>query len=281
MATETTTTSAKAWAPDASEFAASEAVPEALILSTSTVAGKIEGDAPMLRVAYVDDDAAQFSAEGDVIPEANPALNEVAVSTGKVTQLVRLSREQYEQPGTASELSVSVRRAVTKAANTAYLQQAAPVAPAVTPPAGLLSATGIVAGGAISTDLDPLVDLMADLEANGASTSHILVDPLGWAALRKIKTTTGAATALLGAGTTDATRMLLDVPVLVTGAMPANTGLVIDRSAIVSAVGTVQVASSDAPYFASDSIALRCTWRFGAAVVRPDRLGTFTVTTAA
>ena len=58
----------------------------------------------------------------------------------------------------------------------------------------------------------------------------------------------------------------------------AGTGLVIDKSAIVSAVGEVMVAQSEHAYFDSDSIALRCTWRFGANVVRPDRIGKFTVT---
>jgi len=31
-------------------------------------------------------------------------------------------------------------------------------------------------------------------------------------------------------------------------------------------------------YFANDSIGLRCTWRFGQNVVRPARIGKFTVT---
>jgi hypothetical protein len=58
MATETTLTSAKAWAPDLNVFNPSDAVPEALILSHSNVAGVIEGDAPAMRVAYVTDDTA-------------------------------------------------------------------------------------------------------------------------------------------------------------------------------------------------------------------------------
>lgn len=277
MATETTVTSAKAWAPDVSTFAASDAVPDALILTMTTVAGAIEGDEPVVRVAYVDDDEAQFTSEGAVIPEADPALNEKIVSTGKVTQLVRLSSEQYAQPGTATEIAESVRRAVTKKANSAFLTQAIPTAPAVTPPAGILEYPGLTVGAEVDGNLDALVDLLAELESNGASPSAILLDPLGWAALRKIKTETGAASALLGAGTSDAARVLLDLPVTVTGSMPANSGVVIDKGAIVSAVGTVQVASSEHVYFAADSMALRCTWRFGAAVVKPDRIGTFTV----
>lgn len=46
MATETTVTSATAWSPDVTAVAPDIAVPDALILATSTVAGTVEGDAP-------------------------------------------------------------------------------------------------------------------------------------------------------------------------------------------------------------------------------------------
>lgn len=276
-----TTNSAAAWRPDLSTFQPAEVIPDALILQTSTVAGAIEGDAPSVRVAYVDDASATFTAEGAELAEANPTLDECLVYTGKITQLIRLSREQHTQDGTAEQLSQSVVRAVTKKANSAYLTQAKPTSPAVTPPAGLLNITGIKSGGAVTGSLDALVDLIATLEGAGSTPSHIILDPVGWASLRKFKTTTGAATSLLGAGTTDAQRILLDLPVLVSPAMTAGTGLVVDNSAIVSAVGTVDVATSDQVYFTSDSIALRATWRIGWNLVRPERIGKFTVTAPA
>lgn len=278
MATETTVNSAKAWSPDVTAFAPADAIPDALILSTSTVTGRIEGDEPAVRVAYVDDAAATFVAEAATISEADPTLSEVLVHTGKVAQLVRLSREQYGQDRTAEMLAQSVRRAVTKKANEAYLAQAAPVSPAVTPPAGLVNVTGIESGGAVAADLDVLVDLIATLEGNGATPSHILLAPDAWASLRKFKTATGSAQSLLGAGTTDATKSLLDLPVIVTSALSTGSGLVIDKTAVVSAVGDVQLAVSDQVYFDSDSIGVRCTFRFGANVVHPDRIGKFTVT---
>lgn len=278
MATETTTTSAVAWRPDVSTFAPSDVIPDALILQASTVSGAVEGDAPSVRVAYVDDATAQFTAEADVIPEANPALNETLVFTGKVTQLIRLSNEQYRQPGTSSELSDSVRRAVIKKANEAFLTQAAPTGGAVTPPAGLMNTTGIVNGGAIAGDLDKLVDLVATLQANGSNPSQIILSPAAWASLRKFKTATGQATTLLGAGTHDSQRTLLDLPVLISPAMTSGAGLIVDRAAVPSAVGTVNVATSEHLYFNSDSIALRATWRIGWNVMRPNRLGKFTVT---
>lgn len=119
------------------------------------------------------------------------------------------------------------------------------------------------------------------IEGNGGQVTHLVLAPDAWASLRKFKTATGSAMGILGAGTNDAERRLLDVPVLVTGAMTAGTGLAIDRTAVVSAVGPVRVATSDHLYFNSDSVALRCTFRFGANLVRPDRVGMFTVTAPA
>lgn len=276
--TETTSTASKAWAPDLTAYAPADVVPEALILQTSTVAGSVEGDAPAVRVAFATDAAAGFVDEGAPIDEANPGLDECLVYTGKVSQLIRLSREQWTQPRTAEMLSQSVSRAILRAANVAYLAQAAPVAPAVTPPGGLLNVVGIEsAADDVTGNLDNLVDLIATLETNGSSPSHIIMAPDAWAVVQKMKLGADYNAALLGAGTDTTARRLLSLPVIVSPAMTTLTGLVVDKSAIVSAVGQVQVASSEHVYFNSDGIALRATWRFGANVVHPDRIGSFVV----
>ena len=189
-----------------------------------------------------------------------------------------MSREQWSQPNASELLSRSVARAVTRAANIAYIAQVAPTGPAVTPPAGLLNISGTVSGGAVASNLDGLVDLLATLAGNFSNPSHILMSPLAWASMRKFKIGTGYAGSLLGTGADDAQQFLLGLPVIVDPAVPTNKGLVIDRTAVVSAVGPVQVATSDQVYFANDSVGIRCTWRFGANVVKPNRIGTFTVT---
>lgn len=278
MATETTTTSAKAWAADVTAVAPADAVPDALILRTSSVVGEVEGDEPAVRVQYVDDAAAGFVDEGATISEADPDLAETLVFTGKVAQLVRLSREQWAQPGAEDLLSSSVARAVTKAADIAYLQQAQPTVPTTVPPAGLLNVDGIVDGGEVAVSLDALIDLQALIATNDGTPSHILLSPLAWASLRKFKDQTNSARSLLGAGTVDAVPALLNLPTIVTNALSGNTGLMIDSTAVVSAVGDVLVSQSEHVYFDSDSIALRCTWRFGQNVVHPNRIGKFTVT---
>lgn len=277
MANITTPITAKAWSPDVVGFAPEDVVDDALILQTATVAGRLEGDEPVMRVGYVDDDKAEFVAEGAPIPEADPQLNEVLVSTGKIAQLVTVSYEQWYQAQAAESLSASVRRAVTRKANEAYLSNPASVAGEVPLP-GLLSIEGITGlETPVGTNLDNLVDFIATLETIGASPSAIIVDPSGWAGLRKFKTGESSNESLLGAGTTDAEKRLLDLPVITSAAMPAGKGLIVDSSAVVAAVGDVRVANSEHAAFAADSIMLRATWRIGWNVVRPERVGSFTI----
>lgn len=275
--TAQTGNSAYPWRPDITTFAAPDVLGEALINQCSTVAGAIEGDAPSVRVAYINDDEATFIAEASEIPEAEPELAECVVFTGKISQLIRVSREQYYSDGTADQLASSVARALIRKADNAFLAQAEPTPPATNPAAGILNVAGIVEGDSVTGSLDALVDLVAELQSNGGTPSHILVDPFGWAQLRKLKFATDSNQSLLGAGTVDADPMLLSLPVIVNVAVPQLTGVVIDSSAIVSAVGPVQVATSADAYFSTDDIALRATWRIGQNIVRPDRVGVFAI----
>lgn len=275
---ETTTNSPASWSPDIVATLPGDAIPDALVLTTSTVAGKVEGDDVAARVPWVDDATAGFVDEGSDISEADPTLSETVVFTGKIAQLLKISREQFTQNNTSNLLSESVRRAVTKAADKAYLTQAAPGSGEHTPPAGLLNVSGIVDGGTIATDLDVLAEGLATLEANGSEPTHIICAPDAFGYLRKFKTATDSNMALLGAGVQDQAPMLMGLPVIRNAAMTSGKLLVVDRSAIVSAVGTVNVAQSNDVYFASDSVGLRCTFRFGASVMHADRIAQFTVT---
>jgi len=154
----------------------------------------------------------------------------------------------------------------------------APTPPALGPSTGLEHIAGTVDGGEISDSLDGLIDLVAELQENGSAPSQILMSPTAWAAFRKLKVGgTDTNQSLIGAGTQDAASLLLSLPVIVSVAVPALSGFVIDKTAVVSAYGEVQVNTSDHQYFSSDSVAVRCTWRVGHNVVRPNRLGRFTI----
>lgn len=282
--TATTVNSAAAWRPDLYTFAPADALPEALILGHTTIAGEVQGDQPTLRVAYCVDDNAAFVDEGAAIDESDPDLAEAVVITRKIAQLVRLSSEQYKQAGTPDELSRSVARALTTKADNALLAQAVPTAPAVAPVAGLLNTSGIVSKTDVAENLDKLIDLEAAVRANGANPTAWILAPDTWATLRKLKTLTpdeGTVTSnvgLLGAGTDNTTPLLLSIPVVVNNQMPAKSGLLIDKTAIITAVSQLEIATSAEQYFASDSIAVRATWRTGHVLPRPNRIGKFTTT---
>jgi hypothetical protein len=90
-----------------------------------------------------------------------------------------MSREQWSQPETATQLAQSVARAVTRRANRAFIDQVAPTPPALGPSTGLLHVTGIVDGGEVAVSLDALIDLVAELQTNLSTPSHILLSAYG------------------------------------------------------------------------------------------------------
>jgi len=282
MATpQTTVTAAKAWAPDFQAFSPDDVVPDALVLQASTVAGSVEGDAVAMIVPYVVDAPVGFVAEGVAPTIAEPTLSGCTVFTAKLSQVIAVSREQLQQNKASELLTHSMSRALTDAANTAFVAQVAPTAPAVSPPPGLLNVTGITAGGAIAGNLDKLTDTLATLQSAGATPTHILASPTAWASLSKFKSATGSATTLLGAGVQAGELSLAGLPVIVTNALSTNKLLVIDKSAVISAVGQIQLAQSQDAYFSADVIALRATWRMGWNVVKPARIASMTVTAPA
>ena len=273
----TTPGSAAAWRPDHYEFAPDDVVGDAAIIQTSTKAGEIEGDAPSVRVAFVNDDEAKNAEEAATLDQAEPELSEALIWSTKIYQHLKISREQYLQPSTPDQLSKSAGRAVIRKADRNYLTQAAPVGPDTAPAAGLIHWPGVVDGGAVSENLDALIDLIAELQVNLATPTHLIVGPLGWAEARKWKTAVSYNSNLLGAGTTDAVPMMLGLPVIVNNAITDYSGLVVDQLAVVSAYGSVIVATSKDRYFDSDSIGMNVLWRTGHTVPRPDRLGRFTL----
>ena len=252
-------------------------VPDALILTTAVKAGFVEGDAPAVRVPFVDyADDAGFVAEGATITEASPDESSVVIHTGKIAALARVSREALTG-GDMGLFTASIQRAVVIKANTAYLGQVAPTSPAVTPPAGLLNQSP-TDGGTIASSLDALADAVMGIEAANGQASHIIASPTAFASLSKLKTATGSNSSLVGAGVEAAERLLLGVPVVVSNAMTADTILVLDRTAVLAAIGDVQIATSTDAYFNSDSVGMRVTWRFGVKIADTSRVIKLTVT---
>lgn len=133
------------------------------------------------------------------------------------------------------------------------------------------------AAPSVTGSLDALVDAVAAIEADGGQATMVIAHPTAWAALSKLKTASGSAMALLGAGTDAAERRVLSMAVITSSGMPPGNLLVLDQRAVVSAVGDVQLATSDQRFFESDSIAVRVTWRLGWSIMSPARIRRLTI----
>lgn len=128
---------------------------------------------------------------------------------------------------------------------------------------------------AVSGSFDKLVDLEAACRTAGADPSAWIVSPTAWAKPRKLKLGIDFNAGLLGAGTENAVPRLLSIPVVGNAQVPANSVLLIDRTAVIAAASAVEIATSADAYFAGDSIGVRATLRTGHVVPRPERLGKF------
>lgn len=267
----TITSANKGAFPDVQRFEPDTVIPEALVLSTSTVGAVIEGDAPSVRVPFVvEDPEAGFVPEGEDINEVEPKLSELVVNTDKIAVIHAVSREAYTYNGIGAMLTDSLKRAVVNKADAAYLTN--PSAPT-----GLVNIPGVIAGDNITDNLDPLIDAIAAIENNNGMPTHILASPAAWAYIQKIKMGAGFNTPIVG-NVTDATEpRLAGLPVVVNSHVPANQLLVIDRTQIISAVGPVDAAVSDQAAFIRDGVVIRVTMRFGFGVLHPNRLAMLAV----
>jgi HK97 family phage major capsid protein len=125
-------------------------------------------------------------------------------------------------------------------------------------------------GGAIADDLDALALAIMDIEAANGRAVVIVASPSAWASLTTLKTGTGSNASLVGADVESVARQSLGIEVIVSAAITANQVLVLDRSAVLSARGNIQLATSTDAFFASDSMGIRVTRRFGQVIVDSD-----------
>ncbi|MEE8684891.1 phage major capsid protein [Bifidobacterium mongoliense] len=264
-----TTNDLKSFYPD-TVFDPGEVVPDALILKVATVTQGIEGDDTAVRIPYVKTDPESgFTKEGADINESDAELDEVVVKTNKIAVLTKQSREAMTPNTSAEHLAAGMQRSVIIKANAALLSNDSD-------PTGLLNQTGIIDGGTLTDNFDPISDAITSVEAHGGTASCIVMDPYSWGMLCKLKTDN--KTLQLGSPAEQTERKLYGLPVYVTPQMTKGMILVIDSTNLVAAVGDIDLITDSSFYFGSDSIAHRLTWRVGWSLVHPDRLAKIKVT---
>jgi len=246
------------------------------MITATTKVADISGDAPVVKVPFIDVDDVDFVPEGDEIPTSPIDSREAIIATGALAVITVTSVDQFRQAGVSNLLSNELRRAMTQKADAALLGQEEPTAPAITPPAGLLNQPHTM-GGAVEDNLDAVVDGIASVEEDGGKVDQIIASPASWATVSKLKQAADSNMSLLGPASVAAQRVLLSVPVTVNSAMPSNGLLLIEKRSVLSAYSTLELANSEHAHFRRRSIETRLWWRIGATIVRPNRVVELTV----
>lgn len=250
--------------PDA-VFVPGEVIPEALILNLGTPAGTVEGDAPVVRVPYVAEDAtAHYVAEAEEGTFSEPELDELEISTKKLMTLSRSSREASLSNVSAQLLATSMGRAMTRRANQSFINDTSPV--------GLANTPGITTLGSIGTNLDVLIEAITGIEVAGGQATDIVTDPRTWANLMKLKAGEGSNVPLIGNPGQVNDRSLFNCAVHVSPDVAEGTLLVVDSSAVLTVAGPLETAISGDVYFTSDRVVRRLTWRIGWQVADPNKI---------
>lgn len=261
-------------------FVPHEVAPNSLILKITTQAGQIEGDAPFMRVPFVSDlPDAYVVDEGKPGQYSEPTFDEKLIETHKLIILSRQSREAASHQISATLLANSMGKAMTRKADNLFINGIANEEGTRTNE-GLVDIAGTTATATLDT-LDPIIDLITQIETKGGTPSDIVTDPQTWASILKLKASDGSNVPLLGSVGQVADRHLFNCRVHISPDMPAGTLIVLDKQTLLSVTGGIETAISDAVFFDADTIARRLTWRIGWGAVHPERIGKLTIEGAA
>ena len=241
--------------PDLYAFAPTDVLPDALILQCTTVAGDVEGDAPSVRVAYVDDDQATLHRRrprhrrSRTVPGRSPGAHR---QDHPARPAVRVS-STASRPTPDQLSAVGEPRPLTRRGDLAFAAEAAPVPPGRRTRSPDWSTSPTIVPGAhqvrrftrrsSSTSSPPCRSNLVHADAHPRSTRT------AGPSFRKLKAAARRTTTSLVGRRHHRRRhrCCCRLPVLVNRAVPDYTGIVVDRSAVVSAVGSVMIATTEQP----------------------------------
>jgi len=249
MTTVTTVTADAAHRPDVVGIAVNEIMPSAVFLAAGYKAGTVEGDAPAVRIPVIPDVTAVETAEGAVIDEQTPTLDEAVVTTTKLASLATVSNEQASNADSLAQVVEAMSRGIVRQADEAFLNG----------DDGILADLDVTA---YEAGLDEIADAVATIE-DAFGTPHVIVAaPGAWAAISKE----------IGLAHDAVERRVLGVPVVTNAAMPSGGLLVVGVGSVAYVSGDLRVATSADSAFSADAVQVRATLRLGRCVVHPSRV---------
>ncbi|MBN7452617.1 phage major capsid protein [Mycobacteroides abscessus] len=253
---------------------------QSVVLSSGV---RIFDSAGVLRVPKLTGSSAVgFVAENAQIPDtATTTFDEVVLMPTERTSLKvieRFSRESVRQSviGLDAVLKARLVKVVGDALDDALLKGAG----TSNSIKGIINQTGVETGDFDAADPDTILDGIATLNANEVTPNRIFLSGADFAAMRKIKETTGSKRYLLQPDPSRAAgHTLFEVPVTVTNKLAAGKAIIADMS-------TVAVVRDTAPsitvlserYAEYDQLGLRVTTRYDLGLLLPEAVAVLTAT---
>ncbi len=228
---------------------------ESVVLSSLR---RVDTHATVAYLPRVSGAAVNWVAEGTEIPDSGAVVDLLPVTPRKVAALAVVSNEAVGDASADQMLGEALARALAVKVDHAFFRGAGPIGPA-----GLPGVTGIAAINADPrTGLDPWTDAFAAVEGNGARATVGFVSPSTWAALAKVKESTGSAKPVLvdpSTGPTGETaRSIGGIPIKVTPAVPDAEAWVADGSRVAGVVRLDgEVRADTSARFTMDATVLR------------------------
>lgn len=268
------TTPTKAAFADTNLLPPEEVIREAIALNPycATPTVTIQGDAPRVRIPYVETDpTAGVVAEGAEITQTSAALNEIEIATHKVALTIPMTNESLTYTDATQLVSTSAANAVTNRVDAMFLSAAADGTAGT--PAGLAQLDGLTTETVTDLkDLAPILNVLSKITDHGGEPSALVMRYSVWARLMALTAKDGRPL-IAPDVTSSAEPRLFNVPVIFSSYAAADTVLALSAKDVFVSVSQVEAAVSKDALFTYDSSVMRLVMRFGYGLAHPERLG--------
>lgn len=266
------TTPTKAAFADTNLLQPEEVIREAIALNPycATPTVTIQGDAPRVRIPYVETDpTAGVVAEGAEITQTSAALNEIEIATHKVALTIPMTNESLTYTDATQLVSTSAANAVTNKVDAMFLSADA----AAGAPAGLAKLDGLTTETVTDLkDLSPILNVLSAITDHGAEPSALVMRYSVWARLMALTAKDGRPL-IAPDVTSSAEPRLFNVPVFFNSYAAADTVLALSAKDVFVSASQVEAAVSKDALFTFDSSVMRLVMRFGYGLAHPERIG--------
>ncbi|WP_377640101.1 phage major capsid protein [Oryzobacter terrae] len=222
---------------------------------------RIDTTATKVNLPIVNDANVGWVAEGAPLPDAGVSPDLVQVVPRKLAAYADITNESVGDANAAEIVGQAMAQALARKVDAAFFTTGGLSAPPALDTAAVLEVDADP-----TTGIDPYIDSMAQMEAAGSTPTVIFANPLDWAALAKVKESTGSNRPVLVASsgpTLASSRSLNGLPVEISSGVPQGAAYVVDgtrTAVVVRQDGSVEADRSIG--FRNDITVVRVVGRF-------------------